>query len=136
MDVLREEISQVFDGPLSEIDGLPTGLLYAVVLTIAHAAGKQVRAAVVEALQPLLGEPAGTRDGWFGGVLRYAGNVPAVVTWRKDRLTVEVGRRLRSQKVEDLVHALATVPGASDLRVKAERRVFEEPGASRGPPIQ
>lgn len=136
MDVLREDIAQAFEGPLSDIDGLPTGLLYAVVLTIAHAAGKQVRSVVVEALRPLLGEPNDAREGWFGGVLRYAGNVPAVVTWRRHKLTLEVGRRLRSQKVEDLVRALAAVPGASDLRLAAQRRVFEEPGASRGPALE
>jgi hypothetical protein len=136
MDVLREDIAQVFEGPLADIEGLPTGLLYAVVLSMAHAAGKQARSAVVEALRPLLGEPSGTRDGWFGGLLRYTGNLPAVVTWRKHRLTVEVGRRLRAQKVEDLVQALARIPGASDLKVAAHRRIFTEPGARDGGPLE
>jgi hypothetical protein len=136
MDVLREDIAQAFEGPLAEVNGLPTGVLYAVVLTIAHAAGKQVRSAVVDALRPLLGEPSGTRDGWFGGLLRYTGTLPAVVSWRKHAVTVEVGRRLRSSKVEDLVRALADIPGASDLRVSAHRRVFSEPGSRQAGPLE
>lgn len=136
MDVLREEFTQAFDGPLAEVTGLPTGLLYAVALTIAHLAGKHARALVTDALRPLLGEPDEAKDGWFSSRLRFKGQMPAEVRIGKDTLTLTMERRLRSQRVEELVHALATLPGASDLRLTAERRVFQEPGAGRGPPLE
>lgn len=136
MDVLREDITQVFDGPLSEVTGLPTGLLYAVVLTFAHVAGAQARSAIEQALRPLFGEPAESKDGWFRGRVRYAGQVPAEVKVGKASATVTVERRLRAQKVADLIDALSKVPGAKDLRLEAHRRVFQEPGASAGEPIQ
>ncbi len=136
MDVLREEVTQAFDGPLAEVAGLPTGILYAVVLTLTHVGGRKALGAVVDALRPMLGAPARLSEGWLAGQATYTGSMPAQLKVGKSQVRLAVGRRLRSQRVEDLVHALAAVPGASDLRLTAERRVFQEPGANAGTPME
>ena len=136
MDVLRHDLSEAFEGPLSDVAGIPAGILYAVVLTVSHLAGKQAQSAVVDALRPLLGEPVARTKGWFATLLRYEGRIPATVKVRKDSLTLAVGQRLRSAKVEEIVQALAQVPGAHDLEVRAQRRVFAEPGAATGGPLE
>lgn len=135
MDVLREEVRQAFEGPLADIDGLPTGLLYGIVLTLAHLAGQHALPQLRKALDPLLGEPT-VRRGWFAKELHYDGAIPAHIRVGRRSLRVRIGRRLRGQRLPDLVHALGQVTGAHALRLTAHRRVFAEPGSTRGPPVE
>ncbi len=133
MDILRESLELEWDGPLADATGLPVAILYGVILTFAHGAGKEIRDALRAALDPWLGEPA--RDSWAirGRRLRWDRLLLLEVEAGVSSVTVRVGQRLKGRRLSDLVERLAAVPGARNLRLTAERRRHAAPGSASGP---
>jgi hypothetical protein len=137
MDTFRESIEWSLDGPLGDATGLPAGVLYAVVLAIAHDGGRSAVAHVRKALASAFGAPAAVRRSLLGTSLEYAGTTPvrAEVRGRKVRLTF--GTRVKAARVRDALEALAAeLPGARDARLTGEVQRYAAPGALRGPPLE
>lgn len=134
MDVLRDDVRSSFQGPLADIDGLPLGLLYGLVLTFAHTAGPRIVQELTAALRPVAGEPLAVRRRLLGWRLAYDGLLLDVAAGKRE-VQVAVGQRLRATRLAELVAALGQVPGASDLRLEGHRRTFAPPGTKDGPPL-
>lgn len=136
MDVVRESFDWAFQGPLADVTGFDGGFLYAATLVFLHAAGPAALQAVLGALDPLLGQPTVQRRRLGGHRLAYAGSLQLEVDLRRKEMRVQLGQRIRGQRLLDLVRALGTVPGARDLRLHAEQRRFAEPGSQTGPMLE
>lgn len=137
MDVVRESVEWAFDGPLAGLEGLPAGFLYAVVVWFLHAGGRDAVDQVRRALRPALGEPQAERRLLGGGRrLVYTGTLALEADIQRKGVRLRLGQRVRAARLEDLVGALSTIPGARDLRVHAQRRTFAEPGSRSGPMLE
>lgn len=135
MDTFHEPFEWTLDGPLGDAAGLPVGVLYAAVLVLAHDGGRTALAAVRNALAAVFREPARERRGLLGPSLEYEeAGVRVAVRARGLRLTF--GSRVKANRLRDVLHALADVPGARDAKVTGEVRRFASPGALRGPPME
>lgn len=135
MDVFREPVSWTFEGPLMETIGLPLLILYALVVTIKHSAGRNAVNHVRNALSGLTGEPTEHR-GLFGKRLEYTGRLPMTVYVTGNRVRVRAKQRVRPTRLRELVKSLAMIPGASDLSIRGQRERFAESGSRVQSPME
>ncbi|MBI2078272.1 MAG: hypothetical protein HYT80_07900 [Euryarchaeota archaeon] len=134
MDTFREVVEWTFEGPVGEATDLPTAFLLGAVLVFAHSAGAGIASALSDALASLLGP--GTRK-WalFRRRLAFPGPPAMVATMTDDLVKLEFQQRLKPNKFRALLRALEALPGARDLRLRAERQRFAEPGSRGGAPL-
>lgn len=128
MRVMEELVELQWATPLEALVDLPGAVLYGLVLTFAHATGPQALAAIRSALGPLLGD-AKEHKGLFASRLEWSGRIPAELAVKKSKATLRVGQRLKPARVAEVIRAVATIPGATDLQLQARIRRFEAPGA-------
>jgi len=123
MQPTDELLEMDWDGPLAEASDFPTSLLYDVQLafTVDDAADLD---AMKAALDPLLG-PSEEKKSLLGGRrLEWSGKASAEATLKRGKARLSFGTRVKGGRAEDAVHALAALPGARDLRLKATVRRF------------
>src|ERR1041385_2311918 len=123
MQPTDELLEMDWDGPLADASDFPSSLLYDLQLafTVDEAADLD---AMKAALDPLLG-PGGARKPLRGGRrLEWSGKASAEATLKRGKAKVSFGTRIKGGRAEDVVHALAKLPGARDLRLKATVRRF------------
>jgi hypothetical protein len=124
MRVVEDLLELDWEGPLTAIADIPATLLYGAVLTFSVANGPAVIDAVRRSLEPLFG-PAAERKSLLGGRrLEWTGRTVAQAEVKRGRATVRLGQRVKSKRLQEAVAALAEVPEARDLRLRANVRRF------------
>jgi hypothetical protein len=126
MDVVEDLLELDWDGPLSAVSDFPAVLLYGAVLTFAVAKGPDLLQAVKAALEPLFGSAAERRSLLGGRRLEWSGKVSAEAAVRGGQVSLHLGQRVKGKRLEEAVQALAGLPDARHLRLKAGVRRFQE----------
>ena len=130
MEVSDEPFEQAWDGPLSNVRGLPRESLGQVVLSFTHSSSADD---IRQVLVGVLGEPV-KRSALLGKTtLRYE-SLPAKLVASRKKAELRISQRIKPKRLSDLLAALSAVQGASGLRVAGLRRRFEAPGTNAGTP--
>jgi hypothetical protein len=132
MHVAEDLIELDWEGPLSAVADFPATVLYGAVLTFAVAVGPTVLDAIRAALEPLFGAPQERKRLLAGRRLEWSGRINVEASVRGGQAVVRFASRVKGKRLEDAVHALAAVPGAHHLRLRAGVRRFG-PGPDRAP---
>jgi hypothetical protein len=134
MDSFMEAVDWTAEGPFGDAAGVPTAILYGLVLVFTHAAGAGIKHALGDALSSLLGAPK-ERRGLFGARLEFGQEPLAVAKVGADRVRLTFNQRVRPNRLRKILDALDEVPGASDLRLHGERERFVQAGSLGGAPV-
>lgn len=126
MRAFDEAVDLAWSTPAEALGDLPALVLSAVVLTFAHSAGRRARDAVVAAFAACLG-PA-QRRGLFATRLAWTGKTPVEATVGKGHASLRFGQKVKPARLADVLEAVAQVPGACDIRVRAKVRRFSATG--------
>lgn len=113
-----------WDGPLSEVDGIPNPPLHAASLSFKVGDGATLET-VRDALVPLLGSAEERKTLLGGRRLEWSAKTSAEAQLRRGTVTVRFGQRVKGKRLDDVVRALAVLPEARDLRLKAAVRRFK-----------
>lgn len=124
MDVAEDLLELDWEGPLAAVADFPVLVLYGAALTFAVAKGPALLEAIRAALEPLFGAPQERRTLFGSRRLEWRGRVNAEASVRGGQATVRFGTRVKSKRLQEAVAALADVPEARDLRLRASVRRF------------
>lgn len=117
MDVDRQGIILSYD----RLEGveLPREVLYDVVVDLRHRAGGEARQQLAQAMRAFAGQPQRRRLPW-GPALRFCqGAYNLDVRLREGAVRIEARNRLQPRGLQRIVAAVASLPGARDLRIEA-----------------
>lgn len=123
MQPTDELLEMDWDGPLAEAGDFPTTFLYGVELSFKVDDGATLDA-VRDALVPVLGAAEERKSLLGGRRLEWSGKSSAEAALKRGKVRVAFGTRVKGGRAEEAVRALAALPGARDLRLKATVRRF------------
>ena len=133
MKVMEDQLELDWDGPLHEVDGIPNPPMHGAHLSFKVGDGATLDA-LGDALKPLLG-PCEERKTLLGGRrLEWSSKTSAEATLRRGTVSLRFGQRVKGKRLDEVVHALADLPEARDLRLKGAVRRFKP--APDAPPSQ
>ena len=135
MDIYREELALAFDGPLEAAAGIPVGLLYGVVLTVALGGGRKALDAVRSSLEAVLG-PAQVSKGWFHDRLEFNGSPRFVAEVKSSKVHLQAFQRVKGRQLAEVLRALENIPQTGAVRVRAAVQRYGAPGSRSGPTLE